>query len=287
MALGLLHANLFFVWDFLFGLSLLGILLLWFIRLDANRRLKLALWMIGASFFVHLALFGLLWGSPNEWPSEPSLLAHDVAMESGTFAEGVLARFNLWASTQLNFIFSNYGYGCAAMLLGSVAAERRLLEAINPELPMWKAGRLYGLPIGLLLSGLVATPELHFRWINLTFAVAPLFTWGILSLMVLLLSRKVVWLTWLQESGRMSLTCYITESAILLALFAHWGLGLFGKVSTSGSMLVALGVGAILEIFARLWLRRYPRGPIESLVASFLKVVRDEASPNNKKPNIH
>jgi uncharacterized protein len=67
----------------------------------------------------------------------------------------------------------------------------------------------------------------------------------------------------------MSLTGYLGESILLSAIFCGWGLGLFGVLSLTQSLLVALGVWIALEVFAKQWLRRYAYGPFEWLLRSW------------------
>lgn len=63
--------------------------------------------------------------------------------------------------------------------------------------------------------------------------------------------------------GRMSLTNYITQSAIGAFLFYHWGLGLY--ICDTWSELLGLLVLALQICFCTWWMRHHKRGPLEEL----------------------
>ena len=63
--------------------------------------------------------------------------------------------------------------------------------------------------------------------------------------------------------GRLSLTNYVATSLILAALYASWGLGLFGEVSRSSAVAsIVLPLGGML-LWSPLWLRYFGQGPLE------------------------
>ncbi len=65
--------------------------------------------------------------------------------------------------------------------------------------------------------------------------------------------------------GRMSLTNYITQSIIGVFIFYNFGLGLYRLTGATLSLLIGLGICALLTIFSRLWLRTHRQGPLEYL----------------------
>ncbi len=271
--LGIAHAWFLFHWDVLLGLSILGFGLLWLIRAPDRRRIQIALGIIGAQTLLSITLFVSVFVMPDEMSHNPLLTAFDEAAERGTFWDVVLARITIWPETQLALLLMNHGLAFAAILLGSVAAERRMLEELNPQLLIWKWGRSWGFPIGLMMSIAFAQGD-PYRWNIPTFAMAPLLSWGYLSWLVWFGARKARGLALFQETGRMSLTCYLAESMMLGAVFYAWGLGVFGTTRDFGAAMIAVGIAIVLELFARLWRRRFLRGPVESLVASLLGLKR-------------
>jgi len=84
-------------------------------------------------------------------------------------------------------------------------------------------------------------------------------------------------------AGRLALTNYLATSLIFAALFASWGLGLFGAVSRGEALLLALIPIAAMLLWSGPWLARYRQGPAEWLwrsLASFtrLPLRRDRVS---------
>ena len=67
--------------------------------------------------------------------------------------------------------------------------------------------------------------------------------------------------------GRMALTCYIGQNLIASIIFYEWGFGvadmIAGQWYTYWTLLIYLGIAALLVAFSALWLRRFPRGPVE------------------------
>lgn len=67
--------------------------------------------------------------------------------------------------------------------------------------------------------------------------------------------------------GRMALTCYIGQNLIASIIFYQWGFGvadmIAGQWYTYWTLLIYLGIAALLIAFSALWLRRFPRGPVE------------------------
>ncbi len=64
-------------------------------------------------------------------------------------------------------------------------------------------------------------------------------------------------------AGRMALTNYLATSTIFAALFAGWGLGLFGEVSRGAALLLALVPIAAMLAWSPPWLARFRQGPAE------------------------
>lgn len=65
--------------------------------------------------------------------------------------------------------------------------------------------------------------------------------------------------------GRMSLTNYIGQSIVGVAVYYHWGLGLYNSVGAAVSLLIGLGIFFIQLAFSRYWLSRHAQGPLEYL----------------------
>lgn len=65
--------------------------------------------------------------------------------------------------------------------------------------------------------------------------------------------------------GRMSLTNYISQSIIGVAIYYSFGLGLYKYTGATYSTLIAIGIFTIQMIFSRWWLSTHKQGPFEYL----------------------
>ncbi len=65
--------------------------------------------------------------------------------------------------------------------------------------------------------------------------------------------------------GRMSLTNYIGSSFIGSVLFYGYGFGLYARLGSLVSLLVALSIFTAQSLFSRWWLSRRRQGPLEHL----------------------
>ncbi|TVQ04694.1 MAG: DUF418 domain-containing protein, partial [Roseinatronobacter sp.] len=121
---------------------------------------------------------------------------------------------------------------------------------------MVRAGALclaVGLAAGLALRWIEVPQGI---WFGL-YLETPLMALGYLMLLTAALHGPTA--GWVHRTlaplGRMSLTGYLTSSAIGQALFYGWGLQLIGQTGTLAVVALALGVVAVLVAFAHLWFR--------------------------------
>ena len=95
--------------------------------------------------------------------------------------------------------------------------------------------------------------------LGVTFALAG----GILTLFYTTKLQKV--LMTIAPCGRMSLTCYLSQSVIGTAIFYHWGLGLWNDLGVTYSFIVGVGIVAAQLLFCHWWMRTHRQGPVEWL----------------------
>jgi uncharacterized protein len=77
----------------------------------------------------------------------------------------------------------------------------------------------------------------------------------------------------LAATGRLSLTNYLMTSVILSAIFASWGLGLFGTVTRSQAFAIGLVPVAAMLAWSPLWVARFGQGPFERLWRAAARVL--------------
>ena len=274
--LGAGHAYLFFIGDILMSYALLGLVLLLFI----GRSTRTVLFASAFSYVIGLALLALVFfetrsaeNSAGGFITNPTAL--DEAIR-GTFLDSVVGRANALPEALLVQLVINWFPALSMFLLGLAAGRVGLLSDASKHKRLWRScvivGVLVGLPSGITSAWLALVPEdptgvYGIAGVVVGFALAPALSAGYVGAIALLSHRR--FMSYAEPAGRMSLTGYLGESILLAAIFCGWGLGLFGVLSLTQALLVALGVWIALEIFAKQWLRSFAYGPFEWILRSW------------------
>ncbi len=173
--------------------------------------------------------------------------------------------------------------------LQTVAASLPLnLSAIALGMGLWRGGMLKGewrtfrLQRVAGLAALVSLPGLLGLAVWLVAAGFPAALVGPVALvlsapfdMLLALSYAALAMAFLNTNnalnrrltgvGRLSLTNYLMTSVILSAIFASWGMGLFGEVTRWQALALGLVPVAAMLVWSPLWVERLGQGPFERL----------------------
>lgn len=273
---GLAHAVFFFIGDILITYSILG-MLLFAVSRSSDRALKR--WTIAAiavAVFLMVVISSLVAAFPDE---ASGLGALENALATGSFAEASLARLEA-LPTVLFFVFFLQGpMAFAAFTLGLLASRRRLLADPAQNVDLWRKMSRWGWAIGLPLQVIAAGMQVGAiaagnafspagaAGLALGFATAPILAAGYVGSIALLLARHPRFLSVMAPAGRMSLTVYIGESALLSLVFSAYGLGYFGQWGAFPVVMTAIASWAVLSIFAWLWMKRFSQGPLERVLA--------------------
>ena len=276
--LGAGHAYLFFIGDILMSYALLGLVLLLFI----GRSMRTVLFASVFSYLIGLVLLTLVFfetlgteSSAGGFISNPDAL--DKAL-TGSFLDSVVGRANAIPEALLVQLFINWFPAMSMFLLGLAAGRVGLLSDPTKNKTLWRKcvilGVFVGLPAGIASAWLALVPEdpngvYGIAGVVVGFALAPALSAGYVGAIALLSHRR--FMSYTEPAGRMSLTGYLGESILLAAIFCGWGLGLFGLLSLTQALIVALGVWIALELFAKLWLRNFAYGPFEWILRSWSK----------------
>lgn len=180
------------------------------------------------------------------------------------------------------------GAGIPAQLITLMAALPINLAAIALGMGLWKARMLTGewrtflLQRLAALSALVAIPALlGLAW----WLMATGFPAALVGPVALVLSAPFDTLLGvayaalamaflggdnaairaLAAAGRLSLTNYLMTSVILAAIFAPWGLGLFGEVTRTQAFAIGLVPVVAMLAWSPPWVTRFGQGPFERL----------------------
>jgi len=274
--LGAGHAYLFFIGDILMSYALLGLLLLLFI----SRSTRIVLIASAFSYLIGLALLALVFfqsrgaeSSAGGFVTNPGAL--DQAIK-GSFVDSVVGRANVLPDALLVQLVINWFPALSMFLLGLAAGRIGLLTDPAKHIRLWRScvivGVFVGLPAGIASAWLALVPEdpngvYGIAGVVVGFALAPALSAGYVGAIALLSHRR--FMSYAEPAGRMSLTGYLGESILLAAIFCGWGLGLFGTLSLTQCLLIALGVWVVLEVFAKQWLRSFAYGPFEWILRSW------------------
>jgi len=163
-------------------------------------------------------------------------------------------------------------------LVGSRLVRAGMFAATDDAAVLRRRLAWIGLGVGIPLNALTtwAGPD----WFLVDrYLVPPLVALGILALGTTLvqgaavqrshtLTRRAAWnpagllRAGVEAVGRTALSCYVLQNVLASALCYDWGLGLAGGGPWQAVAIWA-GISLTLMLVAPLWLRRWPRGPIE------------------------
>lgn len=285
-AIGLVHAVLLASNDVLRAYALAGLALPLLAGLSARALVTVSLGLLGVHLFLGMALLGpsvaawaqdrqgsdlLLWAE-RQFGRDPAVIAALLEQGREAFGERVLRR----------------SLGIPAQMTALVAALPLNLSAIALGMGLWRGGMLKGewrtfrLQRVAGLGALVALPGLL---VLAGWLVSTAFPAALVGPVTLLLSAPfdmalavsyaglaMAFLggpgavtTRLASVGRLSLTNYLMTSVILSAIFASWGLGLFGEVSRWQAFALGLVPVAAMLLWSPLWAARIGQGPFERL----------------------
>jgi uncharacterized protein len=261
---GLLHYVLVFEFDVLMFYAIVSVLVAFLVGRGTRAQTG---WMIGMGAvnlaFVGLITVGLLVGetavggvgfvstTDSWWAGVTERVEH-----VGVFrAEGPLV---LPLSTVL------FLAGARLFKAGALEDSARGLR-IQRRLVVWGLG--VGVPLNLATT--LAGPD----WFAVDrYVCAPLVAFGLLGGITALVNRMRAEPGRLRRGvtaiGRSALSCYIAQNLIASVLCYQWGLGLaqrwghFGAWFTAGMWLL---VTTLLMLGASWWMRRFPRGPVETV----------------------
>ena len=289
---GLTHALGLWFGDILFMYAMVGLLLIPILLLGPGGRLTIAAIGIGWSTLVTIA-FALLgaWTittpDPDTLdlshrgfqammeagfdPMHPNWIAGEItALGDGPFLHAMAFRGATFLSYVIVSIFSIYWHILGMAIIGSWLHDRGFFSPTGAGLQRNFAFVL--LPIGFALSITCGVsfwfqeqyPLLAVFMTGVQMLSATMMALGIMALVTMLVRAARMPLASLFAAvGRMSLTAYLLESVIFIALMAHWGLSWFNELSLSQLVGLAAIVYLGVTIFCLAWSSLFRMGPME------------------------
>lgn len=135
----------------------------------------------------------------------------------------------------------------------------------------------YGLLFGIPLNFLIFVPGGIFDLI-IRYTFSPILSIGYIGLFAWLVEKREnigLW-KWIENAGKVSLSCYLFQNILCTALFYGWGANLGGKMNSLGVICTLLLISIVQVIVATIWLRYAKLGPMESARKAVLKLITNE-----------
>jgi len=283
--IGLVHATLLASNDVLRIYALAGLCLPLLAGLSARALVTVSLGLLGVHVFLGMAMLGpaiaawaqerhgsemLLWAE-RQFGRDPAAITALLEQGREAFSERVVRRT----------------LGIPAQMTTLIAALPLNLSAIALGMGLWRGGMLRGawrtfrLRRIAGLAALVALPGLLGLAGVLVSTGFPAALVGPVALllsapfdMALAVSYAALAMAFLGSGaaaerlasvGRLSLTNYLMTSVILSAIFASWGLGLFGEVTRWQAFMLGLVPVAGMLAWSPVWVTKVGQGPFERL----------------------
>ena len=278
LAFGMVHAVFIWFGDILGIYALCGVALLLFRKTSPRRLLVWAIVLLMSPIFVN-GVWLLVDASVRSADMPRIDPGHGpghmlVNFSDGTYAEVIEAN---WAFLTERWVIAAYTARFLTVLgmfmLGFYAGLRGIIRNPQRHVPLLRRTLIWGLVIGLPANILLATIHVPLRppsvsgW--LMFVVGsigiPALSLSYASGFVLLFQRPLArrLLAPFASVGRMSLTSYLTQSVVGVALFYGCGLGLWGAFGITiavGYLIVFFGLQSVASAW---WLHYFNYGPLE------------------------
>ena len=287
LLIGLLHAFLIWPGDILALYAFAGLALLLFRHCRPRTLCVWAALLYGAGIVsnglvVTAIYFGAeSMGGPGTWDGWLQYLhsTGDRIYSSGSFGE-IMQHRALEFSIACIFLAIEFPETVSLFVLGLAAWKAGYASRLGVSAGMARVVLYGALPIAFLSHALPwaissgVLEETLWTWI----LVLPLQSTGPSAMAAVYISLLVIcWeipvcrllLHPLAPVGRMALTNYLLQSAIVTTIFYSYGGGFYGKISFLGGLGVIGLVWAIELTLSRWWLRHFPMGPLEWMWRSF------------------
>jgi len=290
--IGFVHATLLANNDILRLYALAGLILPLFMRLKPRVLLSIAGLLVAAQILVAsyyawpwleywwrwqtgvISEPGPLVRAERAFGADPGALSFAIERGNETFAQRLERRMTDLAGP-LQTALAAIPSTLAAMLLGVALWREGLLAGTWSRERLLRLGMsatLISLPVLAILAWLdvwsgfaaVVTAGNALVW-SAPFDLLLAIGWAALAMALFTHGSEAGLQRRFAAVGRMALTNYLATSLVFAALYARWGLGLFGEVGRVGALVTCvIPVGAML-LWSPWWLARFRQGPMEWL----------------------
>lgn len=264
--LGILHGLTLFYGDILLTYAVAGAILLATRGITARAALGLAAAItVGVALLLSAAAI-LLIGDTSAAagmgdPAAPTRTASDAFMQNARTYGVVLP----------SVVFFPGPLALAAFYAGSALARMGVLRPAAPPRRVLRRVVVLTIPLGLAASAGQAYLAVHggtdgrLLGLGISVAASPLLTVGYAATFLLLLGTRAGGMvrSALAPAGRLALSNYIAQSALLCLIFTGYGLGLMDRLPPPAVVLVAVVLFAAQSVASRIILARFHTGPLE------------------------
>ncbi|MHA7820338.1 MAG: DUF418 domain-containing protein [Erythrobacter sp.] len=283
-AIGFAHSVFLASNDVLRAYALAGLALPLIAHMKAHELAAIAIGLVTLHFAGGMVLFGgavldvyagrassdAALFAERRFGSDPAALAYALELGREGLGERVARRIAEFPN-QFRLIAASIPLNLAAMALGMAAWKSAMLKG------EWRTFQLQRLAA---ICALVAIPVLLalLWWVAdnafpAAFAGAAALVLSAPFDMLLALAYAALAMAFfgaggevierLAAVGRLSLTNYLMTSLVLAAIFASWGLGLFGEVSRAQAFAIGFIPIAAMLLWSPPWVARFGQGPFE------------------------
>lgn len=280
LGFGILHLCLIWNGDILTEYALVGLIALPF--LYVSNRALVAACVVALLFYAAMPSWipdSFL--GPNEEGLQQYVRVATLVYASGTWSEVV--RFNIAEIPRffpLHVLVAPRTF--TLFLLGAFAWRSGLLRNPERHRRLLVGVAMLGLVLGLGMN-LLELPDAGSSWRALAPVVSALSTLGPVVLSIGYGATCIALYTFtgadrvlslLGPLGRMAFSNYLVQSLIFGWIFFGYGLGLFGRLSSSQAMLIGIAVYVGEVLVSHWWLKRFRFGPMEWLWRTLMYGVR-------------
>ncbi|KAB2809976.1 DUF418 domain-containing protein [Phaeocystidibacter luteus] len=282
MLFGAIHILGFWLGDILFSYGLLGLLILPFLKLKRGVLVAIGLLFL---YFRPLYAVGMVY---FDFPAAHGTIQTDLdgfleVFQNGSYGEVFrlrMAEFE-WFIPENLVMYVSKSFGL--FFLGFAFAKRGLRSAVA------NIGLKHYVVASIVIAGclvflynrsdffgsfdLDAEPGWRPILISLNVTVETLQAVAYMILAVGVYRLTPLFGKLIGDTGRMALTNYFIQSILSVGIFYSYGLGFYGKLQPSTTILIAFGIYAFNILFSALWLSRHEQGPLEYV---WRKVIRKE-----------
>ncbi|UUY04909.1 DUF418 domain-containing protein [Svornostia abyssi] len=274
--IGVVHGMVFWPGDILTTYAILGfVLLAW----RPRRPVRTAAVLIGiATLF--WAVVGTAWDTIDV--VEDALLT--VVSYQGTPGTVLAEHAGTYLSIGVTVLLGQGPTALAMMLLGLLAADRRLLSDPAANAPLLRRMLVVGLPVGLagsLVYAVIMQTEATAAGDALAFGLlaltGPALTGAYIALALRWFARPgagAAVMAWLTPAGRMALTNYVGQSVLLGVVFTAYGFEQVEKRSPPAVVAVVCAIFAVQLVVSRWWMAGHAFGPLEWVLRAWTRQTR-------------